>query len=73
MTLWLFVAGFAASVGLLLAAGEGLRRWPPVVLDALAVMNVVLLLGLIVLVGAVQLGQYQIRRLDELLAERPRR
>jgi hypothetical protein len=71
VTLGLFVVGFVTSVGLILAAGEGFRRWPPVLLDALIVVNVVLLLGLIVLVVAVQLGQYQIRRLDELLAERP--
>ena len=73
VTLALFVVGFAMSTGLLVAAGKGVRRWPPVLLEALVVMNVVFLLGLIVLVVVVRLGQYQIRRLDELLAEPPRR
>ena len=69
VTLGLFVVGFVTSAGLILVAGAGVRRWPPVLLDALIVLNVILLMGLIVLVVTVQLGQYQIRRLSELLAE----
>ena len=35
VTLGLFVVGFVTSAGLILVAGAGVRRWPPVLLDAL--------------------------------------
>ena len=70
LTIALFLMALGAVFGPTLGALKGLRAMSPLVVEAFAVLILLLLLAVAVLFATVAIAKYEIRRIDELTAGR---
>jgi membrane protein YqaA with SNARE-associated domain len=67
MTIAVFFMGLGASFGPVYGMASGLHRLPRLVVEAMIVMNLTFLIGLLTGIAVIRVARFEIGRLEELL------